>query len=129
MKRFVFICLFMLLAQPALAGSGAIETKLYFGLSIAAGGHVSEQQWQSFVADTVTPRFPDGLTIVKATGQWRDPRGKSSKVVSEPTRIVVIVHPETAAAAKAIGEIRQTYVKRFHQQSVLQTDQQVNIVE
>ncbi|HUD49970.1 DUF3574 domain-containing protein [Parvibaculum sp.] len=129
MKRFVLVCLLVFVVQPAFAGSGAIETKLYFGLGIAGGGRVTEQQWQRFLAEIVTPRFPDGLTVLSATGQWRDPKGKSSKVVSEPTRIVIIVHPETAAATKAIGEIRQTYVKRFRQQSVLQTDQPVNIVE
>ena len=26
----------------------------------------------AFLADTVTPRFPDGLTVLDAAGQWRD---------------------------------------------------------
>ncbi len=129
MKRFVFIFLLLALATPAFAGSAAIETKLYFGLGIVGGGRVSERQWTRFLAETVTPRFPDGLTVLSGTGQWRDPKGQSAKVISEPARIVVIVHPETAATAKAIAEIRQAYVKSFHQQSVLQTDQPVNIVE
>ena len=129
MKRFVFILLLLALATPSFAGSAAIETKLYFGMGTPGGGRVSERQWVRFLAETVTPRFPDGLTVLSGTGQWRDPKGQSAKVISEPARIVIIVHPETAATAKAIAEIRQTYVKRFRQQSVLQTDQPVNVVE
>lgn len=129
MKRFVVIFFLLVLAGPAFAGSAAIETKLYFGLGIPGGGRVGERQWMRFLAETVTPRFPDGLTVLSGTGQWRDPKGQSAKVMSEPSRIVIIVHPETAATAKAIAEIRQTYVKRFRQQSVLQTDQPVNVVE
>ncbi|MEN6543398.1 DUF3574 domain-containing protein [Parvibaculum sp.] len=129
MKRFVFIFLLLVLAMPALAGSAAIETKLYFGLGMPGGGRVSERQWTRFLAETVTPRFPDGLTVLSGTGQWRDPKGQSARIISEPARIVIIVHPETAATAKAIADIREAYVKRFRQQSVLQTDQPVNVVE
>lgn len=118
----------VLTTAPVLAGDGAIETKLYFGLGLKGGGRVSDKQWQHFLADTVTPRFPDGLTIVSATGQWRDPKARDARVTTEPTRIVVIVHPETVATAKAIGEIKDVYVKRFHQDSVLQTDTPVRIV-
>lgn len=129
MKRFIFIFLLLALSTSAFAGSAAIETKLYFGMGMPGGGRVTERQWTRFLAETVTPRFPDGLTVLSGTGQWRDPKGQSAKVMSEPSRIVIIVHPETAATAKAIAEIRQAYVKRFRQQSVLQTNQPVNVVE
>ena len=129
MKRFIFIFLLLALSTSAFAGSAAIETKLYFGMGMPGGGRVTERQWTRFLAETVTPRFPDGLTVLSGTGQWRDPKGQSAKVMSEPSRIVIIVHPETAATAKAIAEIRQAYVKHFRQQSVLQTDQPVNVVE
>ena len=133
-KRFVLsLFLVLLLVQPlpspALADGGAIQTTLYFGLGIKGGGHVSEKEWHRFVAEVVTPRFPDGLTIVPATGQWRDPKAKSARVVSEPTKIVIIVHPETVATAKAIGEIKRAYVKRFRQDAVFHTDQPVRVVE
>jgi hypothetical protein len=32
---------------------------------------VSEQEFARFVDDTVTPLFPDGLTVIKAQGQFR----------------------------------------------------------
>jgi hypothetical protein len=116
-------------AGPVLADGAAVQTTLYFGLGLKGGGYITETQWQRFVAEVVTPRFPDGLTVIPATGQWRDPKAKQARVMSEPTRIVVIVHPETVAAVRAVGEIKRVYVKRFHQDSVFQTDQPVRIVD
>lgn len=125
----VILCLCFVLVQPAFAGSDAVQTTLYFGLSLPKGGSVSEKQWQGFLADTVTPRFPDGLTVIAAVGQWRDPKSRSAGVMSEATRIVVIVHADTPASARAVAEIKARYVRRFHQVSVLQTDQPVHVVD
>ena len=46
-----------------------IRTTLYFGLSRPKGS-VSELEWQVFLRDEVTRRFPDGLTVWQAEGQW-----------------------------------------------------------
>ncbi len=124
----VFLLSFVLIS-PAFAGARAIQTTLYFGLSMPEGGAVSETQWQGFLADTVTPRFPDGLTVVSATGQWRDPKAEPGKTFSEQTKIVILVRADTSVAARAVAEIKAVYLKRFHQISVLQTDQPVRIVE
>ena len=48
------------------------EYQLLLGRSTSDGGEVSEEEWLAFLADTVTPRFPDGLTVLDAAGQWRD---------------------------------------------------------
>ena len=40
----------------------AVEVNLYLGRDKPAGGEVSDAEWASFLADTVTPRFPAGLT-------------------------------------------------------------------
>ena len=45
------------------------EFNLYFGLAKGDGSLVSEAEWDAFLADTVTPRFPDGLTVYDARGQ------------------------------------------------------------
>lgn len=130
MKRFaVILLLFVVIAGPVAAGEDAVQTTLYFGLGLKGGGEVDEAEWRHFLADTVSPRFPDGLTVIPAMGQWRDPKTKDAEIVSESTKIVVIVHPQTPAAAQAIVEIRQIYVKRFRQDAVLQTDQPVRIVD
>lgn len=130
LRRFIAaIFLSFVLVSPAIAQEGAIQTTLYFGLSMPGGGAVSETQWQGFLADTVTPRFPDGLTVVSAMGQWRDPKASSGNTISEQTKIVILVRADTSTAAQAVAEIKAIYLKRFHQISVLQTDQPVRIIE
>ena len=50
------------------------EYRLYFGRSDATGAPdaVSDEEWSRFLADTVTPRFPHGLTVADGAGQWRN---------------------------------------------------------
>src|SRR5262245_66552116 len=58
-------------------GEAWVRTELYFGLSIPPGadgspaGRVTDEEWQRFVDEEISPRFPDGLTIQEAGGQWR----------------------------------------------------------
>lgn len=114
----------------ALAGSNdVVETTLYFGLDLPDGGTVSEEQWSGFLADVVTPRFPDGFTVLDAYGQWRDPELADAPVIREETRIIIIVHPETSAAEGGIGEIKSFYKTSFGQKSVFHTQTQVRVVE
>jgi hypothetical protein len=42
--------------------------ELLFGVS-RKGAPVSDEEWQSFVDQEVTPAFPDGLTILEGYGQ------------------------------------------------------------
>ena len=52
---------------------------------------MSESEWVRFVDREITPRFPDGLTVVDAAGQWRD--RASNKILREPSKVVMIVLP------------------------------------
>src|SRR5690242_10421816 len=63
-----------------------IRTELYFGRNIPTGGTVSESDWQKFVDEVVTPRFPDGLTVLDADGQWR---GKDGSIAREESKVIV----------------------------------------
>ena len=53
--------------------------------------HVSEARWSQFLASEVTPRFPDGLTVYDAKGQWRAPGSK--KISRERSKVVMIAMP------------------------------------
>jgi len=64
------------------------RTELYFGRSIPGGGMVSDDEWDKFLAEVVTPRFPNGFTILKATGQYRETNGTIDK---EPSEIMVFL--------------------------------------
>lgn len=133
MRRISFIaCLFvtLVIAVPSFAEPhDAVQTNLYFGLALEAGGEVSEAEWNTFLAEEMTPRFPDGFTVIDAYGQWRDPSLADAPIIREKTKLLIIVHPGTAEAERAITEIKSLYKKRFDQKSVFHTDASVRIVE
>jgi hypothetical protein len=108
------------LCSPAETQAGcAIATQLFFGLSRPDGTDVSTAEWQSFLAETVTPRFPAGFTISEAEGQWR--ADATAAIVRESSRILLIVHRAGEDEA-AIAVLIDVYKTQFRQQSVLRLD-------
>jgi hypothetical protein len=93
-----------------------VADRLYFGRSIPGGGAVSEDEWAAFLRDVITPRFPDGLTVWRARGQWREADGA---IHGEDVVVVEILHPASARADAALEEIAREYKARFRQESVL----------
>jgi hypothetical protein len=96
--------------------SPMVEARLFFGDQIAARGMVSAAQWQQFVDSEVTPRFPDGFTVLTTMGQWRASNGM---ITRETGHELVIVFSPAAAAAQKLDAIRTAYKQRFMQDSVL----------
>jgi len=92
-----------------------VEDTLYFGLSTPQGP-VTPAQWADFLSKEVTPRFPDGLTAWDAKGQWKDSKGNIGK---EPTKVLVLIHPDSDAEDQAIQAVIDVYKKEFHQESVM----------
>ena len=90
--------------------------ELMFGRNIGARTAVSESQWARFVDREITPRFPDGLTMYNAAGQWRD--RASNKVLRESSKVVHIVLPGHDDDIARLNEIAEAYKARFKQQSV-----------
>jgi len=88
---------------------------LLFGRG-AGGLRVSETAWAQFLAREVTPRFPDGLTVFDASGQWRNPQGGA--VLRERSKVVMIVAPEQPPVQERLDAITAAYKQRFQQQSV-----------
>ncbi len=80
------------------------------------GGTVSDGDWSAFLRDTVTPRFPDGLTVWQGAGQWRDPA--TGRIGAEASRVLLIAAPPTPASSHGFNEIAEAYKTRFHQKSV-----------
>jgi len=92
-----------------------IRTTLYFGLA-RPNGAVSELEWQVFLRDEVTKRFPAGLTVWEAEGQWRTPGGT---IDHEQSKVLLLVHPDTKEARQSVQEVIKSYRRQFEQQSVL----------
>ena len=101
------------LAELAAHGVGLcadrVQARLFFGLHRPTGT-VSEPEWETFLADVVTPRFPDGLTVFRSHGQWR---GTGGRLEREPSRVVEIIHDDSAAARDRIHEIVNIYKTRY----------------
>jgi hypothetical protein len=93
----------------------ALMDSLYFG-TIMPGGSVSTEDWQRFLADEITPRFPEGLTSWSAAGQWRNATGVLEK---ESSFVLHVVHADTPQADAAILDVMRIYKQRFRQDAVL----------
>jgi hypothetical protein len=115
------------LLLPACAAEGprcppgteaATVVEAYFGRNVRDRPEVSEAEWRSFLADTVTPAFPDGLTALDGRGQWRDREGR---VLHEASKVLVVVLPgaDAAAARARMRPVEEAWKARFRQQSVL----------
>ena len=97
------------------AAAPQVRTTLYFGTARPKGS-VSELEWQMFLRDEVTARFPDGLTVWEAEGQWKQPGGA---IGHERSKVLLLVHPDTSDARASVQAVIAKYRKSFEQESVL----------
>lgn len=93
-----------------------VTDHLFLGRAMPGGGVVSDADWETFVRDVVTPRFPNGLTVWRAEGQWR---GNDGANVSEQTIVLEVIHEGGKTNEKAILEIADEYKRRFKQDAVM----------
>ncbi len=110
---------------PGEAGAGRfVKTELYFGLSRPGGKVISDAEWRQFLEKNITPRFPQGLTVMEADGQWRN---KAGKVIREKTKLVILVHPATRDSLAAVQGIIFEYKQKFQQEAVLRVTGTVGV--
>lgn len=93
-----------------------LVAEILFGRDIGRRVGVSDSAWSRFVARELTPRFPDGLTVTDALGQWRDTTTR--EIVREPAKKVEIVLPGKADDQERLEAAVQAYKNEFHQRSV-----------
>jgi hypothetical protein len=115
--------------DPAHPGqtAGWVDTKLYFGLGPADNPDkgVSEAQWRAFLDKEVTPRFPDGLSVVDVYGQWQGVK----QTVPERLRskMLIVDYPDSPANRDKIDAIRTAWKKMTGDQSVLRVTGPVDV--
>ncbi len=63
----------------------------------------------------VTPRFPDGLTILDANGQFLGSKG----IIKEKTKLLILIYSNREEDKQEIQEIIDEYKTKFQQESVL----------
>ena len=95
-----------------------VSAEILFGRNIGDRLGVSEAAFAQFTASEITPRFPDGLTIIDARGQYRDGGGR---LIREPSKVVLITFRDDAQRLTDLVAIADAYKARFSQQSVLTT--------
>jgi hypothetical protein len=106
------------------ACSQRVFDRLFFGLG-GADGAVSDAAWSRFLAGVMTPRFPDGLTVIEAHGQWR--AQEADGITIERTRVVEIAHDDSPQFDRVINEAVAIYKHRYRQRAVMRTRARVEV--
>jgi hypothetical protein len=104
------------MAHCELGDSAMVRDILYFGRNRPAGVVVTDAEWQTFLDQVVTPRFPAGLTVISASGQWR---GHTGQVERERAGILTLFHAGDEPARRAVEDVMAEYKRRFQQEAVL----------
>ena len=95
------------------------RTELLFGLSRSGGPDITEQEFKQFIDTKVTPRFPDGLTLLSGDGQFKDASGA---IIEEGSKLLILLYPFSPQSSKLVEQIRSDYKDLFQQESVLRID-------
>jgi hypothetical protein len=104
-------------APPCPTGQEYRHTaQLFFGRNVRDKPGVSEADFHRFVDEELTPRFPDGLTVIDGGGQWR---GEENRMIREAAKVVLIVLPKGREVPGRVEAVRNAYKIRFHQDAVL----------
>jgi hypothetical protein len=113
---FLGLSLAALIANPPVwacdfGGVEMVRAELLFGRSAATAA-----DWEDFLAHSVTPLFPDGLTVLDGQGQWLSP--SSGRISHEASTVLLILATPSPDLKARLDAVREDFKTRFHQQSV-----------
>lgn len=144
------VCVMVMTAMLLLAGSGCatrtppvatatqpsagieqewVRTELYFSIgdwTETALSTEAELKWAKFLDAEVTPRFPDGLSVIDVYGQWRSAKSGGA-LQRERSRLLVVVHADTEEASAKIEAIRAAWKQQAGEESVLRVSQPAKV--
>ncbi|MDG2516861.1 DUF3574 domain-containing protein [Lysobacter soli] len=104
-------------SRPA-QSSGWIRSELYFAVGNEDGtGVIDDVRWRAFLDAEVTPRFPDGLTVLDGYGQWRFQQ--DGRLVRQRAKVLVVLHEDGARRREDIEAIRLAWKRMTGHESVL----------
>lgn len=125
MKNLAFLLIiFIISACSVFKGQKMTETDLFFGLSKPDGSMISNKDWQAFADTVITKSFTQGSTLIDARGQWL---GNDGKLISESSKILIIISKLNPERSKQINLVREKYKKYFQQEAVLRVDKRVKV--
>jgi hypothetical protein len=118
-----------LTGDPAHPGqtSGWVDTKLYFGLGPADRPEkgISEAQWRDFLDKEVTPRFPDGLSVVDVYGQWQGQKNPAPERLR--SKLLIVDYQDSRENRDKVEAIRSAWKRETGDLSVLRVTQPVDV--
>ncbi|MDH4458670.1 MAG: DUF3574 domain-containing protein [Nevskia sp.] len=106
-------------ARPADAANWQ-RAELYFGLGRVGGDDTAAyaQRWQRFLDEEVTPRFPDGFSVLDVYGQWQRRETKTIERLNSKLLVILFQGPQRRGDLDAL---RAAWKQRTGDQSVLLT--------
>lgn len=96
-------------------GQSQLHTAQVF-LGAKAPTKVNDRDLRRFVDKEVTPRFPDGVTVVEGGGQWK---GADNRLMREAAKMVLIVLPTGGDGHARVEAVRAAYRVQFKQDPVV----------
>jgi hypothetical protein len=104
-------------AAPACpAGQEHLRTAQLFSGRQTAGMAITPWDLQRFVDQEITPRFPDGVTVLDGGAQWQ---GNENILIRDAAKVVLIVLPARGDPQNRVEAVRAAYRQRFNQETVL----------
>ena len=90
-------------------------SRIYCGLSKPDGSTVSDDMLDSFINGTLSHEFPDGFSVLRADGGWRDMA--TGCTIREPSAIFELAHGKQDA--ERVLAVARAYKEAFGQQAVM----------
>src|SRR5690606_22521868 len=119
-------------ALSAAQASGWVRSELYFGVGREDGPStrpqtdaIDEARWRRFLDEEVTPRFPDGLTVLDAYGQRLFRRDAEPQRLR--SKVPVVLHEDAPPRRADIEAIRLAWKRTTGHQSVLWSRQPAEV--
>src|SRR5436853_1492971 len=111
--------------EPPIFGEIWARTELFFGTNRPNKPPVSDERFQRFIDQQVTPRLPDGLTLLTGLAQFKN---SSGVIIQERSKLLILLYPLTDTdASNRIEAIRENYKQTFQQESVLRVDSRAGV--
>lgn len=97
--------------QACPAGQAPLRTAQLF---LGAGATVTpgDRDLRRFVDQEITPRFPDGVTVVDGGGQWK---GSGNRLIRQAKKVVLVVLPAGGDSQGKVEAVRTAYRSKFRQ--------------
>ena len=99
-----------------------IEHRIFFGRNFPDGQSISDEAWNTFLADEITPRFPAGLSVLDVQGQWKDASGV---LVKDRTKLLLILASPGDGSLQLMNEVAEQFLKTYPQGSILRSYEEV----